>query len=236
MLSSYVITFLLGALVGFGELLNRYRNPGLVFKVATSVIYLLINGMASALTYYIMDQYNLWFDGFTSKEIGKIAFSGLSAMFFLRSSVFVYKPKDSDTSMNIGIASFIQIFLDFAERSFDQNQSIVKLNKVRQIMQDIDFELASKDLSLLCLALMKNVSMEEQQKLAEDIQKLTSGGLKFVETKSVSLGILISDVAGVELLEVAVETLKAKISLNGEDTVSLQQAKLQELQDKLVNN
>ena len=234
MVSSYVVVFALGSLVGFGELLNRYRNPGLVFKTVTSIIYLIINGLASVLTYYVMDLYNLWFDGFTSKEIDRILFSGLSAMFFLRSSIFVYKPKDSDTTINIGIASFIQIFLDFAERSFDQNQSIVKLNKVKEIMKGVDFELASKDLSILCLTLMKNVSLEEQQKLAEDIQKMSSRELRFGETKAVSLGILISDVGGVKLLKEAVETLKSKISLIQPNAVSLLQAEFQEVQDNII--
>lgn len=226
---SYFITFLIGAFVGFGELLNRFRNGKLIFRSWTGYVYLLINGGASVLTYSLMDYYNLWFDGFTSKEPGRIIFCGLSAMFFLRSSFFVYKPKDSEP-INIGLASFIQIFLDYAERSFDRLQSIQLLTRVRVVMRNVDFEKAEKDIATICLTLMKDVSSEEQIKLAEEIKKLSTSGLKFAETRSLAMGILVSEIAGADLLEEAVETIRNKISFdNGDDPLSL----LNSLQDQL---
>ena len=84
-------------------------------------------------------------------------------------------------------------------------------------MKDIDFDKAEKDLTVLCLNLMQNVSSEEQKKLAESIKSLAEP--KAVEhacTKSFALGITLARITGIRLLKEAVFTLGDNIKISEE--------------------
>lgn len=182
-----------------------------------AITYMSINGLASIAVYYFIPKLDISFGIFTSTEWGKVLLAGLSAMFILRSSFFSYHDKDSKKSINVGISTILQIFLDSAERSFDQEQSVDNLKRISSIMQDIDFTKAEKDLTVLCLNLMQNVSSEEQKKLAESIKNLSEpNAVQHELTKSVTLGITLAKITGIKLLEEAVSTLGNEIKLTPE--------------------
>ncbi len=138
-------------------------------------------------------------------------------MFILRSSFFNYHDKDSNKSINVGISTILQIFLDAAERSFDQEQSVNNLTDIANIMKGIDFSRAEKDLTIICLNLMQNVSTEEQKKLAESIKNLSEPkAVQHELTKSVTLGINIARITGIKLLKQAIETMGDTIKISEE--------------------
>lgn len=213
----YLMSFLLGFLWAFSELLSRYKVAKFILNSKNAWMYLLINGVASVTVYYFIPKLNMSFGVFTSSEWGKILLAGLSAMFILRSSFFSYHDKDTNKSINVGISTILQIFLDAAERSFDQEQSVNNLKNIAIVMQGVDFTKAEKDLSVLCLNLMQNVSTEEQKKLAESIKNLAEPKAVAHElTKSVTLGITLARITGIRLLKQAVETLGQNIKISEE--------------------
>ncbi len=207
----YLSSALLGILLSFSELLSRYRSSTLIMKSKNAWVYMLINGAASLIAIYFINTGTISFGEFTKNSAGKVLTAGLSAMFILRSSFFSFKDKDSDKTINVGLSAILSVFLDSAERAFDQKQSIIRLKDIRDVMKDIDFDKAAGDLTVLCLSLMVNVSQDEQTKLNESIQKLKTGALQFDETKSITLGILISRITGIPLLKEAVSTLGVNI-------------------------
>ncbi|HLA56577.1 MAG TPA: hypothetical protein VK623_10775 [Flavobacterium sp.] len=177
--------------------------------------------MASVLVYYFIPKLNISFGVFTQNEWGKIILAGLSAMFILRSSFFSYHDKDSNKAINVGISTILQVFLDSAERSFDREHSTNKLKQVSLVMKDIDFTKAEKNLSVICLNLMLNVSTEEQKKLGESVKNLSQDMDPLA--KSIALGIILEQVTGVELLKQAVECLGLSIKITPEKIDVFQQ-------------
>lgn len=213
----YLLSFSLGFLWAFSELLSRYKVGKFILNSKNAWIYLLINGMASVIVYYFIPKLNISFGVFTSTEWGKVLLAGLSAMFILRSSFFNYHDKDSNKSINVGISTILQIFLDAAERSFDQEQSVNNLKDISNVMKGIDFAKAEKDLTVICLNLMQNVGSEEQKKLAESIKNLAEPkAVQHELTKSLTLGITLARITGVKLLKQAIETLGEDIKISEE--------------------
>lgn len=212
---SIFFVFVLGSLNAFSELVSRYRRPEQIFRFYSSWIYLLINGSASIFAYCIFIEYNLKIGSLLNNELGRVLLSGLSAMVVLRSSFASVKV--GNKVVDVGIASIIQIFLDWADRSFDSGRSLADFKEIEEIMRDIDFKAARTDIPISCLSLMKNVPLEEQQSLVNLIQKL-EGDASSNKAKSISLGALVSNVVGIPLLREVVVSFKSSILINSEDS------------------
>lgn len=214
---NYVWVASLGLFLALSELLSRYRNVRLIFQSGSAWTYMLINGFTSCISYYFIYHNKLTFGDFTKTEVGTVLFAGFSAMFVLRSSFFSYYDKDSGKTVSIGLAAILEIFLDTAERSFDQEQSVCILKVVKNIMKDVDFAKASLDLTATCLNLMQNVSTDEQKQLSESLKSVSEKGITSNETKSLNLGILLSRITGVTLLAQAVESCFETIKISSKD-------------------
>lgn len=228
---NYVWVATLGLFLALSELLSRYRSVRLIIRSGSAWTYLLINGFASCISYFFIVKFNFTFGQFTTTDIGKILLAGFSAMFVLRSSFFSYYDKDSAKTVNIGLAAILDIFLDTAERSFDQEQSVCILKVVKNIMKDVDFAKASIDLTATSLNLMQNVSSDEQKQLSESLKSLSEKGITSNETKSLNLGILLSRITGVTLLAQAVESCFETIKISPKDQAIF--SNLEELKGKL---
>lgn len=199
----YLLAFLLGCIAAFAELLSRYSRVAQIFKFLSSWIYFLINGLASILSYWLISEFNVDFGVLSDSEIGKIIVAGTSAMLILRSSFASIK--SGNQNIEAGFASITNVFLKSADRTFDRKRSIDDYNEIEKIMKNVDFDKAKIDLPLICLGIMKNVSSDESQILGDAIAKLSHGdGSK--KAKSINLGVLVSNIAGVELLEKVVSS------------------------------
>ena len=208
----YIITYFIGSIVGLAELKSRYKHGILeIFSHSASWIYLLINGCASAFVLWFIDEYKISLGDFMNKEAGKIILSGTSSMILLRSSIANIKVGSKNISA--GIAEITQVFLDAADRAFDQAASSDNLPKLKLIMADIDFKKAKKELPSLCFASMQNVSKNESKKILNLIESLSRNSLDN-NTKVLELGMFLSRCTGMDLLETSVETLGDIIKLS----------------------
>ena len=208
---SYLICFLFGLLTGTSELLSRYRKLSLIFKTAPGLWYIFINGFVSALAYFILIRSPLEND----KHYINILVAGFSSLAILRSSFFIYKNKETGQSTPIGLSIVIQVFLDWADRTFDQEQSTNELSEVAKIMSNVDYRKANTEMVSLAINFMDNLSDVEKQKLSEYVKELDNLPIPN-QTKSLNLGKAISKLTGISLLAKIKENLGSRVLENQE--------------------
>jgi len=225
----YLIAFLIGCIAALAELLSRYDRIGQIFTFLSSWVYFLINGFAAILAYWFISEYKLDFGILTKSEIGKIIVSGTSSMIILRSSFASIK--SGNQNIEAGLASITHVFLKNADRTFDRNRSIVDYKEIHEIMQKVDFNKAKLDLPLMCLGMMKNVTLEEQQLLANDIIKLSQNSYS-EKAKSINLGVLVSATTGLKLLKEVISSNKDIFAKEVDGAESEKTLKINELLNK----
>jgi hypothetical protein len=203
---SIVATGVLGFFVGLSELVNRYTSFEKIFRNLYSLIYMLINLIASVTGYVIIKKYKLSLGSIGDHELGLCLVSGLGAMFFLRSSFFNYKSSNGQI-VAIGPAAILTIFLRAAEMEFDRLISNQNIGFVSGLMKGIPFLSASKDLPLIILGSMRALSSEEQKNLSDDILKLVNDPDSNPEAKNIAMGAILIKYTGKGLLATSVKRL-----------------------------
>jgi hypothetical protein len=107
----------------------------------------------------------------------------------------------------------LTIFLRAAESEFDRIISKKDIEEVSELMKDINFVSASKDLPLIILASMRVLSNEEQKALSDDILKLVNDTTSTTEVKNIALGVILIKNTGYDLLKTSVASLREFIQL-----------------------
>jgi hypothetical protein len=196
---------LLGGAVGASELVSRYRDdPRAALRTWPALVYLAINMGASAGALGII----LSNGGIGQKRWVQVLLAGVSAMAFFRTSLFTVRAGDRD--VGIGPAAFLQIFLAAADRQVDRLRAQARSNAVGEIMKDVDYAKAFEALPPYCLALMQNVSPEDQQGLGRALKRLEQdAGEPSVKVRL--LGLELINVVGIDVLTTAVKSLGDQI-------------------------
>lgn len=201
----FVIAFFCGCIAATAEIFSRYSDgPGGTFKFKEVYMYLGLNGIASLIVYAMIKKTNISFELLGNSQMSQAVLAGFSAMALLRSSVATIK--HGQATHQVGFAPIMQAFLDKVDRAYDRRRSQSDLPKVTEVMNNIDFSKAAKDLPMTCLNLMQNVSEEESKKLGAEVADLVKSELS-PQTKALNLGIAIHRVTGIQLLQLAVESL-----------------------------
>jgi hypothetical protein len=218
----YIIVFLCGCTTALAELISRYDRSTQILKYKACYFYLLINGIASIFAYWFITEYKLDLGFLSKNEIGRIILASTSSMVILRSSVASLKI--GNKNIEAGLASITQVFLHAADRSYDRERSNDDYKKIETIMQNIDFNKAKIDLPLTCLCMMKNVPIEEQKLLGDEVSMLEKDS-RSNKAKSINLGVIISKTTGFELLNNIVNSFKETISINSDTDAESQKEK-----------
>lgn len=204
----YFFVGLIGGVVGTAELTSRYGNVGQIFSIAPSYYYIALNVGASCLMFALMGSSEIPITNeYMDDELARILLSGTSAMFLLRSSFGSFKI--GGNAVDIGPVAFLQVFLNEADRAYDRRRSEQDLLEITEVMDGVNFELVKLDLPQACLAMMKNISPDEQKQLGNDVNNIdkTMHG----NTKSLILGLILADLTGTELLREAVNSLGDRV-------------------------
>jgi len=138
----------------------------------------------------------------------RILMAGVSAMAFFRTSLFVVRAGDRD--VGVGPSGFLQIFLGAADRAVDRKRAAARSDAVDKVMKGVDFAKAWKALPPYCLALMQNISPEDQRVLTRVVEDLDKRDAE-PNVKALLLGIELINVVGVDVLTTAVESLGEQI-------------------------
>ena len=195
----------LGAVVGASELISRYRDsPEAALRTWPALFYVAINAIASVGALHLIDAKG-WF---AQSQWTRILMAGVSAMAFFRTSLFVVRAGDRD--VGIGPSGFLQIFLSAADRAVDRKRAAARSAAVGDVMKGVDYHKAFQALPPYCLALMQNVSDEDQKAFRKALEELDRGqGDPGVKVRL--LGLELINVMGIDVVKTAVRDLGDQI-------------------------
>jgi hypothetical protein len=206
--ANYLIAGLLGGLLGAAELLSRYRDkPSLLLRVPATWAYVLVN-FAAALAAFLVIQRFGWDFGQSAGALvaTQVLVAGLGSAALFRSSLFMVKV-GVDT-VGVGPNVVLASLLDAADRAVDRAQAERRLATVTRVMAEFDFEAGHNDLVTACLGAAANVSSADALSLRDSVTALAGSDATTAKGKNLTLGLLIIDVVGAEVLEAAVTSLR----------------------------
>lgn len=204
----FAVVALLGALVGGGELVSRYRDaPARALYTLPALVYIALNIAASVIALALTRTYG-WTFGATGAESlrwTQVVVAGTGAMALFRTSLFSVHAGDRD--IGVGPSSFLQVFRDASDRAVDRVRARARGDQVSRIMEGISYAQASAGLPPYCLALMQNVPDEEQVRLTQSLELLDKADID-EPIKVRILGLHLMNVVGPHVLIAAVESLR----------------------------
>lgn len=204
---AWVSVAAIGALVGVGELVTRYRDsPSSALRLLSAWVYIIINAAASVLALWIVRAFDWTFGGTTPAQIAawQVLVAGFSALVLLRSSLFTVKVGDAD--VGVGPSAMLTALLAAADRGIDRVRAAARLKVARSAMDTVDFGSSVEALLTNVTTALQNLPPEEAKQLATAAGALKSLGASDRQ-KSIALGLLLMDVSGSELLTEAVNSL-----------------------------
>ena len=219
--SGYLATLLFGAAIGACELIGRYRDaPFIALRNDFSLAYVAVNAMAAVAAYAIIVRMN-WTFGYTGASVAVVqaAVAGFGAMAFFRSSLF--NVKVGATEVAVGPAILFQTLMFATDRAVDRLRGQARSTLAADIMSGVSFIAAKEALPNYCFNLMQNVPLEEQQNCRQLVKLLEGMAPSEMRDsdKSLSLGLMLMNVVGREVLASAVRSLGVRIQ--GPEALSL---------------
>lgn len=198
--ANYGFAIEIGLLVGGTEMISRYRDDPFAPLVSTpGLFYVLINGGAAALAYYLMVPLKV-----DLPEPLKTLTAGFGAMAFFRSSVFTARVGKTD--IPVGPSLVLQVVLDALDRTYDRQRAVPRSNAVVEIMRSVPFDEVKEALPALSFSLMQNVTEKEVADIKQQVADLSAASMPD-ETKILTLGLALINVVGEETLRAAVKAL-----------------------------
>jgi len=205
----YVVVALLGALVGGGELIARYRDaPARALHNLPAYSYVALNALASLAALKLIHIYGWTFGASAASGAARwtqILVAGTGAMALFRTSLFTIHVGDKD--VGVGPIAFLQIFRDATDRAVDRLRAKARSDQVATIMQGLSYAKASAGLPPYCLALMQNVPSDEQVSLTKSLALLDEAQIDEA-VKVRILGLQLMNVVGPAVLTAAVASLR----------------------------
>jgi uncharacterized protein YjdB len=207
---TYVTVCYIGAAVGVGEIVSRYRDaPDRALSTTPALLYILVNAAASIAALYFANAFDTpKYANVHQQTIVRVLLAGFGAMAFFRTSLFIARIGDQDIA--IGPVAFLQVILNATDRAVDRERADARAQTVQECMSGVSFDAAQTALPAFCLALMQNLSADEQKALGQAIKDL-QGAQMDAETKAKNLGLVLLNVVGDKVLRSAVNDLGPQI-------------------------
>lgn len=201
------VVALLGAGVGIGELVSRYRDAPLsAVSSRPALLYVLLNSSAAILALWLTRTFN-WTFGLTGSaeaiRFGQVLFAGGSALALFRTSLsFV----SGGQELSIGLSQFLQTLLGAADREVDRLRGKSRAAIVARAMTGVSFDKAYVALPTFSMALLQNLTPEEQQELGTQTKSLAEAQIE-PRIKTLLLGLSLMNLLGDGVLDAAVRSL-----------------------------
>src|SRR5258708_5324721 len=200
----FIAVFYIGALVGVGELVARYRDaPESALWTWAAGMYVAVNSAAAIAALYVVQVFHVAESPDALKtRITQIFLAGFGAMGVFRSSFFTVRVGEQDIS--IGPVAFLQVVLRATDRAVDRVRARARAETVSTCMAGVSFDRAYSALPAFCLALMQNVSSDEEKDIRDGVKRLQVAALDN-DTKVKNLALMLLNVIGEHVLATAVE-------------------------------
>jgi hypothetical protein len=128
--------------------------------------------------------------------------AGLGAMALFRSSLFIFGKEGDEVS--IGPNAVLRILLNAIDKEVDRFRGQQRAQSVKGIMENIDYEDAIQDLTVMSKALMQNLSEDDSKKIDEAKKKFEILTDIDAGTRKYLLGLHLMDVVGEDVLRQAI--------------------------------
>jgi hypothetical protein len=212
------LAILLGELVGFSEIISRYRDEPLRASFnAYGVAYLAINGFLAWIAFFVLRRFPATFPSLVGRPYYTAVFAGFGAMAVFRSKLFVFR-SDDGKEFPVGPDIVLSAVLKIVDRKIDRlraarRQRLV-FSKAAEITgligSNADFGLAASFL-VVAMSSFQNLSDVEKQKietaatsLKEDKDLVAAPNFY----KAMTLGFALLDITGEEGFSDIVDGLK----------------------------
>ncbi len=209
----YCAVLMIGGAGGAVELIGRYKDaPFKVLLGPAARFYVLVNAFVALMAYVMIVAFDWKFnmgDDTGHKELVQALVAGFGAMVFFRSSLFSVRVGQTDVA--VGPAVLFQVLLFATDRQCDRERAEPRSSLVAEIMRGVDFEKAREALPSYCFELMQNVASNEQNQFMLVVKALASSSVRG-DIKSLTLGLMLMNVVGSQVLRVAVRALGTRIS------------------------
>ncbi len=207
----YAVVALLAAAVGAVELVARYRDaPGDALRRSPAILYVALHAAAGMTALHFVDSFGWTFGApHGAERLIQVSAAGLAAMTVLRSGLLTIRVGSTD--VDVGPNWVLKIILGAADRAVDRARAHRRSTVVGDIMRDIDFEKAKAALPSYCLALMQNVSDEEQRDIGQEVASLEADEQLGMEAKTLRLALVLLNVVGEDVLRASVDKLGDEI-------------------------
>jgi hypothetical protein len=209
-----IVVFLVGAVVGIGELIARYRDePRRAITTRPAILYVVINGLASVFALVAIVTFG-WTASSTrtseAQRLVQILAAGFGAMAVFRTSLFVVRVGNTD--VGVGPIAFLQILLGATDRGVDRKRASDRATKVVTIMADLEPSLAYNALPAFAIMLMQNLTLEDQKAIGDQVKALIQPESDVPEqAKVLNVGLLLMNFVGEEVLEDAVRGIRGQL-------------------------
>lgn len=206
-----IAVFLIGVLVGGGELVSHYKDePFRALRSTPASAYLVINGSASLLALVALRTFGWVPSGESTAEamrLTQILAAGFGAMAIFRSSLFVVRIGTDD--VGVGPIAFLNVILRAVDRGVDRKRASDREKAVVEIMGGLAYDDVKTSLPAFAAQLMQNLSLQEATDLGNDVQETADAKLSDT-TRILNLGLVLMNAVGEGVLRDAVRGLKAQ--------------------------
>jgi hypothetical protein len=206
-------TFIFGALVGFAEILSRYRDePLLATFTSSGMSYLAINGTISTLAFVLLRRYPTQvFAGLNNDLLLTAVVAGFGAMAVFRSKLFSFKASDG-TEVPIGPAIVLDSILKMIDHKIDRRRATERQTRVFNSMFEFRDFTAIADYMEASLNSFQNLSEDDKKAISEGIKDLKTRTTWPEQLKCLALGFAFLTVAGDENFDLVVSNIKRYLS------------------------
>ena len=198
----------LGSLVAIGELVSRYRDSPrrALLGSGAAWFYCALNAIAAISALALMMAFGVNFgQKGEALEWTRVLTAGVSAIAFFRTSLFTVRIGGQD--LGVGPVSFLQVILDAVDRSVDRNRASGRALELGTLVDGLSFQKAFVALPTYCLALMQNLSPDDQRRLGESILALRDMTMPD-NVKIRILAAYLMNAVGPDALQSAIQSLK----------------------------
>jgi len=210
-LYDYLIVVILGALVGFVELISRYQDePFQTVKTLPGIVYMLLNGLVAAIALWMMRLFgwdflptNIEIPSIEITRWTQVIISGLGAMALFRSSLFNLGMGDDQVS--VGPNAVLEVLLNTVDKEVDRFRAQKRGKLVRNLLNNIPFS-AKDEITEMGIQLMQNINKSAVEKLKNEIKAIP--GLAYdEEVKMFMVGLKLMNYLGPDVVQQTIQVL-----------------------------
>ena len=188
--------------------MSRYRDaPVRALSTLAAVVYLVLNLIAAVTALFLVRVFGWEFgvaSGTDRLRWTRVLVAGFGAMALFRTSFFTVRVADQDVS--VGPSAFLSVVLAATDRAVDRVRGKARSSEVSEIMKEVSFDKAVEALPAYCMALMQNLSAEEQHAFGKQIAALKASGMT-TDAKALTLGLALLNLVGEDVLRAGVNAL-----------------------------